>query len=386
MMSLKRRLALASALFLLPLSGTAWADTFTIAVIPDTQNYADITLPQPLGEQVLSDKMRYILETREEKNTAFVTFVGDIVQHGDGQFRRPTPGGKEGEFTYYDSRGEWDIANRAISILSRSTLPFGMVPGNHDYDSYSWWNGENSPGRPRPIADGKVWELYFGPESRHFAGKDWYKGSHNQGLSSYQIFTGGDRQFLHISLEMDANAKGTDWAQSVIDANPGLPVIITTHEWLLPKPIADDNKRPFGYEAYFVGGDNQSPDQIWDRFVRKNDQIFMILSGHHFTRPVDGVSQGENLRVDTNDAGYPVYQMLQDYQGNSIGKDGKPGSVNGGAGWMRFMEFDTDAKKIRVYTYSPYLDRYAGKDGTSPFGTPANYSNFELDFPPQLTR
>ena len=39
---------------------------------------------------------------------------------------------------------------------------------------------------------------------------------------------------------------------------------------------------------------------------------------------------------------------------------------------------------MHFHTYSPLLDRYAGQDGEATFGVPAHYSDFELDFPPQL--
>lgn len=378
-------LALSLGSALLSIAPSAWAEKFTVAVIPDTQNYSDASLPQPRGVETFVKQMQYIVDKKEEKNLAFVAFVGDIVQHGDGQFRTKAPNGAEGEYVYWDTRSEWDNANRAVSVLSRANIPFGMAPGNHDYDSFSWWAGENSPGVSRPLRSGRVWQLYFGPESRHFANKQWYGGSFNYGMNSYQFFTGGDQRYLHLSMEMDPTPRALAWAQSVIDANPNVPVMISTHEWLMPVPLAESN-RPSGLDAYFKGADNLSPDDIWDRFVRKNPTIFMILSGHHWVPTKEGVSQGENLRVDKNDAGYPVYQILQDYQGNTIGPDGNPGSANGGAGWTRFMEFDIEKRKIRVYTYSPLLDRYAGRNGDNSFKTPAHFSEFELDFPPQLLK
>ena len=363
---------------LLATGGPAWAETFTIAVVSDTQNYSDITLPQPRGADTFAEQMRYLVDTREEKNLAFVTFVGDIVQHGDGQFRRSIPD-VEGAYAYFDTREEWDIANRAISILSRSGLPFGLAPGNHDYDNHSWWM-DQGPGASRPLAGGRVWNLYFGPDSRHFAGKAWYGGASANALNSYQTFTGGGRRFLHLSLEMEPPQSALDWAQAVIDAHPGLPVIVTTHEWLKP----DAQERSNGYDSYFAGAGNLSPDQVWDRFIRKNAMIFMVLSGHNYTRPVDGVSNGENLRIDMNDAGQPVYQLIQDYQGNTVGSNGAAGSANGGAGWLRFMAFDTETRKIRFYTYSTLLNRYASADGEATFGVAPEKSAFELDFPPQL--
>lgn len=380
----RRQFARTLCAVLLAASAPVQAEVFTVAVIPDTQNYSDVTLPQPRGVETFVQQIQYVVDKQAEKNIVFTAFVGDIVQHGDGQFRKQIEGAPEGTYRYWDTRGEWDNANRAVSLLSKSAIPFGMAPGNHDYDNYSWWEGEASPGIRRPLASARVWNLYFGAQSRHFAGKSWYGGAFNQGLNSYQHFTAGRKRFLHLALEMDPRPEALAWAQKVIDDNPGQPIIISTHEWLSPAPVAKP-ERPSGYDAYFEGAGNLAPDEIWNRFVRRNADIFMILSGHHWTPTRDGVSQGENLRIDKNDAGYPVYQILQDYQGYTIGADGKPGSATGGAGWTRFMEFDAEKRKIRFYTYSPLLDRYAGRRGEKTFGTPAHYSDFELDFPPQLT-
>ena len=369
--------ALALGATLLASAAPAWAEVFTVAVVSDTQNYSDITLAQPRGAETYAQQMQYLADTRAEKNLAFVTFVGDIVQHGDGQFRQAMTDA-EGQYRYFDTREEWDIATRSIAILARTGLPFGMVLGNHDYDNYAWWEG--GPGASKPLSGGRTWNLYFGPQSRFFAGQSWYGGASPDGLNSYQTFTAAGHSFLNLSLEMEPPQTALDWAQGVIDAHPGVPVMVTTHEWLQPGPLDRSN----GYANYFPGTDHLSPDQIWDRFIRKNATIFMVLSGHNYTRPVEGVSNGENLRIDANDAGYPVYQLIQDYQGNTVGPDDKPDTANGGAGWLRFMAFDTEAKTIRFTTYSTLRDRHAGRNGEATFGVAPELSEFELAFPPQL--
>lgn len=374
-------LPIIGAAALLFAAGSALAQSFTVAVVPDTQNYSDIALPQPRGAETFDQQMQYLADQKGPKNIAFVTFVGDIIQHGDGQFRLPAT--DTAPARTMDTRQEWDIANHAISILSRSGVPFGMVPGNHDYDNYGWWAEDGGPGASRPLAGGRAFSFYFGPTSRHFAGKSWYGGATENGLNSFQIFQGDGKPFLHLSLEMDPPPAVLDWAQGVIAAHPNVPVIISTHEWLAPSK-AGATDRANGTASLFAGTDHLSPDQIWDRFVRKNPMIFMVLSGHAYTPAVEGVSLGENLRIDRNDAGLPVYQVLQDFQGNTVGPDGQAGSANGGGGWLRFMEFDVERKKIRFYTYSPLLDRYAGRNGEATFGVDAKYSEFELDFPDQL--
>ena len=52
--------------------------------------------------------------TQGEKKLVFVTFGGDIVQHGDGQFRQQVETGGTPRYLYWDSRAEWDIANLRI--------------------------------------------------------------------------------------------------------------------------------------------------------------------------------------------------------------------------------------------------------------------------------
>ena len=45
-----------------------------------------------------------------------------------------------------------------------------MVPGNHDYDNYSW---RGYDGASEPLSGGRAWNFYFGPQSRHFTDKAW---------------------------------------------------------------------------------------------------------------------------------------------------------------------------------------------------------------------
>lgn len=356
----------------------AHAEKFTIAVISDTQNYTDISKPQPRGIDVFIGQMQYLVDAHKDKNLVFVTHVGDVVQHGDGHFRT----GAKDQATDWNTQGEWKLASRAISVLSQSGIPFGMSPGNHDYDNYAWYDGI---GASRPLTGATSWNTWFGPQSAHFTGKRWYGGAFNNGMDSFQRFKAGGRTFLHLSLEMEPTPAVLDWAQHVIDQNPGLPTLMTTHEWLDPN-FTGATKRSNDHQAYFDGTPNLPPDQVWERFIRKNKQIFLVLAGHDWTPTKHGLSNGENIRTDTNDAGYPVFQLVQDYQGNTIGPDGNAGSDNGGAGWMRFIEFDTSAKKIHFYTYSTLLGKYAGRNGEATFGATPEHSDFVRDFPPQLGR
>ncbi|MBL7326001.1 hypothetical protein INQ16_30920, partial [Escherichia coli] len=101
-MKMLRWLQIAAATAAVALSvGIANADAqdFTIAVVPDTQNYSDITLSQPRGEATFIQQMQYLADQKDQKNIVFVSFVGDLIQHGDGQFRIAPKDGAPGPHT-----------------------------------------------------------------------------------------------------------------------------------------------------------------------------------------------------------------------------------------------------------------------------------------------
>ncbi len=84
-----------------------------------------------------------------------------------------------------------------------------------------------------------------------------------------------------------------------------------------------------------------SGEEIWDKLVRKQPNIFLVVSGHVL---------GVGLQKSINDAGGEVLEMLTDYQG----------LPNGGDGWLRSLRFVPDENKIHVRTYSPLLDKENG--------------------------
>lgn len=386
-MSPKRTLlALALALSLVPGAARAHGpeprgDFFTVAVIPDTQNYVDDRKPQPQSLETFAREMRFLKDFKDAMRLAFVSHVGDVVQHGDGTDGTP------GDATY-GAGAEYARAEEALDILASSGVPFGLAPGNHDYDSYSY----AARNAPSPLRGSAAWLRSFGPGSRYFAGKRWYGGAsmdlYTPGLSSWQTFRAGGRSFLHVALEMEAGDPALAWAQSVLDAHRGWPTILTTHSYLNP-PAQDDDANPLEVPAgrtlasprYLQGspgGWNDAVD-VWRKLIARNDQIFLVLCGHTWGPTVNQVSKAQNVRIDLNEAGNAVYQVLTDYQGNTS-------ASAGGDGWLRFITFDLDEGKVHFRTYSPTLHRLAGQDGERTFDQPPLFSEFTLPMPVQVSR
>lgn len=355
---------------------------FTIAVIPDTQFYLDYTHQRAEGfpfdaREMFFEQMRYIAAAARSQggDIVFATSVGDVWEH---QTKRMDPehaarGLKALPNPFLDkylaptekTRTVEMAAARAGYRILRDKLPFSVVPGNHDYDAL-WTDPRfppaadplNAPGHLRPygmLHPGGLenWTSIFGDRSEFFKGKPWYVASFRDGANSAQVFEGGGYRFLHIGLEMAPSDEVLRWATSVLHAHPGQPTIISTHDHLdtsarrLPNPAVD-------MEA--VDPDHNNPEQLWQKFLRRHDQIFLVLSGHE---------HAQAFRTDSNDAGHKVYQLLADYQARAqsaydAGLKPDP-SLGIGDGWLRLMRFDMsgDDPTIAVKTYSTHYRAYA---------------------------
>jgi len=82
-----------------------------------------------------------------------------------------------------------------------------------------------------------------------------------------------------------------------------------------------------------------------------------------------GHQHGQAMRVDRNDAGHAVHQVLADYQdrgqtGIEAGVQPLGGRIVGiGDGWMRLMRFDFSGTTatMTVSTYSPHYGKFSGE-------------------------
>jgi hypothetical protein len=366
---------------------------FTFVVIPDTQNIVNYTHQLDKGFPVdggamFIEHMEYIASNIEARGgeVAFVTSVGDVWQHTDnvidpGHYARglrplnPAPADislhLEGIKDF-----ELPLSRRGYDILAQSGIEFSVVPGNHDYNTA--WMDSNFPidpvkvkalqdinGRLFPGSDPKVvgmrhyggletFNSVFGDDSDYFKDKSWYISSFNGGANSAQIFEAGGYKFLHFGFEMQAGQAVIDWAQSVIDKYPGLPTMMTTHDYIMPD--GERKARAWIDFASIDPTEHLGAEQIWQSFLSKNDQIFMVFSGHY---------QGQAYRVDNNDFGNSVYQLLSNYQGRGQSANPKPGERPSGLsdGWLRLMNFDfsNDVPTIDVRTYSTYYKKYSNE-------------------------
>jgi len=353
--------------------------SFTIAAIPDTQNYTDYTHQTEEGfgldaDEMFLEQMRFIAENTESNGgeIAFVTALGDVWQH---QTKPIDPAHEARGFTrmanpafdkYFGvpenlekvTTVEIATARKGYEMIA-DKVPFSVVPGNHDYDAM-WFNEVEGPppsigGHTLPgvLHAGGLdnFRSLFGADQPFFKGREWYVAENDGGADSAQLFTAGGYTFLHIGLQFDAPDSSLEWAAKMIAEHPGLPTIVSTHDFL----DNDGERRPNPVisNAATEPIDN-TPQMVWDELIKGNDQIFLVLSGHH---------HGQSRRVDDNDAGHQVWQMLSDYQDRKqvaidAGVDmGRGGGL--GDGWLRLLDFDMapEVPTIRVRTWSTHYEK-----------------------------
>ena len=140
--------------------------SFTLAVIPDTQNYIDFRHQKAEGFELDSsalfiEQMQYIADhsTSNGGDIAFASAVGDVWQHQTrtidaGHLQRgigiePDPILARNSVRVEPVlKVEIPTAIEGYRIISEAGLPFAVAPGNHDYDA-TWSVSGYPPNRDR---------------------------------------------------------------------------------------------------------------------------------------------------------------------------------------------------------------------------------------------
>jgi hypothetical protein len=281
---------------------------FTIVILPDTQFYCDtrLKLSHQWGKGDLShyfhQQTQWVADNKEKLNIVFLLHEGDIVQT--------------------DYPEEWEIAQKAMSILD-DNVPYCMCLGDHDmgfkYSNNNKYGGEKAVNRKTHFNN------YFPLEK--FSCRQEFGGtfSQTQHDNSWYHFEESDMKFLVLCIEVNPRDTVLDWANTVVSDHDEYRVIVLTHSYL-----QSDGCRTT--ESMNVKGNNG--EQMWDKFVKKHKNIFMVLCGHHY---------GEAVLSSVGVHGNNVFQILADYQHLN----------DGGESWLRYMVFKPKQNKIETFSYCP---------------------------------
>ncbi|MGM0494964.1 MAG: metallophosphoesterase [Armatimonadota bacterium] len=316
--------------------------SFTVVVMPDTQDYVDGGSPSGdfSGEEVFHEITRWIVDNREAQRVAFVSHVGDIVNSAG-------------------SRDEWEVARVALDTL-HGAVPYGLSPGNHDMNTST---GE------KPL-----FEEFFG--GQRYADFEWYGGTPDNNANSYQLISAEGVDLLFMHLECNAPDDVLQWAGEVLDRHADRRAIITTHMWLGPivhwgdLSYSDIPKGRMQWIKCHRDDDRgNTPQQMWDKLVRFHPNVMMVLCGdQRGTQALRMQTVGVHDNI--------VHELLSDIRD----------------GYIRLMRFHPADNRIEVMTYSPTLEMFC--DGTSktmsgprqPIGTVTDITQHQFILSHDLTR
>ena len=281
---------------------------YSLAVVGDTQT---VTYQNP---ELLKNIYTWIVENKDAKNIQYVIGLGDITEYGVD----------EGHANYDAARAnaEWAAAKAAISIMD-GKIPYSLIRGD-GHDGIELFN-------------------------KYFANHDGYTrniaGYMEEGRidNVYHTFRVGNVDYLLLSLDHGTKDDVIDWANEVVAAHPAHRVIVTTHEYIQRDGTMIETGESGAATAY--DPNNNNADELWDRFLSKHHNIFMVLCGH-----VD--TDDTIVSTQIGDYGNVVTQVLIDPQT----MDAEYGQ--GSKGMVTMLYFSEDGEHVQVQNYSTLKDTY----------------------------
>jgi hypothetical protein len=279
---------------------------FTLAVLPDTQHYAE-KYPDTFMAQT-----RWIAEQRTARRIAGVLHLGDITNHS--------------------SAAEWENAVRAMTQLGE--LPLCIVPGNHDY-------GPGGNGTVRETLCSQYFPPAFYKDRPAFGG--FYDKEPERTENSFHLLDAGGRKLLLIGLEFGPRPDVVRWAKEIAARHQDREAILATHVFTYHDDsryhwAKHGNKQDWNPHAYGMArspGSVTDGEELWQSLVQPAGNFLFTINGHVLR---DGLG-----RMTSKDAKKRrVHQMLVNFQMRP----------KGGDGWLRLIEFHPD-RSLHICDYSP---------------------------------
>lgn len=269
----------------------------------------------------------YIAANKDAMNLKMFINVGDIVDDTEFISWREPSGNPwlyvnmhPGRLGNYQMQGQFAIT-QAQKLLDAG-IPSAYTMGNHDYGDMA---------ESYRIKDG--FNRYFTFDKFSTTANGFGGSLYNDIEAAWYEFTANGQKYMVIVLGCYPTTEILNWANEVVSTHPEHKVIVSTH-------------------SYFNGTEEDYREEgnvIWDDFVSKHENIFMLVCGHECT------SDGSVVRkVDFGDNGNTVTQFMINPQIEEFG----------GAGTFAQLIFRTDGTVDFVY-YSPFAN--ANNDGKGYF-------------------
>jgi hypothetical protein len=380
------------------LSSSVAAEQFSIAIIPDSQRYSEA------GSVFLPAQTGWVVAERATRNIVYVAHLGDLKNHfpsnaanscDDSLTDGPVDLDNDPATPPVAGLSEWDYVDQSMAILEDATttrlaegIPYGVHPGNHDFDQ----DGNTCPDYLPDHANGRLLGTFnsrFG-DARFSPGgtpRGYYGGMRacdDDGTpsagdptpetycntttpagptgDSYSLFNFCDIGFIVINLSYRAElapASGASlaailaqnpefaWTNQLLSDHADRLAIVVSHFILEENPTVGGGIVRNQFSNWAEGLYNA---------IDGNPNLFMMLGAHE---------RGEGWRVETRTGMQPVHALMANWQDiDFAGSNFTAGTLNEGndydSGLMRLMNFDTDTGMVTIDSLVPPIDLTAG--------------------------
>ena len=275
--------------------GTKTDTSFSIAVIPDTQN--EVTRAT---DTRFSNRAAYLVDNKSALDLRYMVQVGDLVNWGN-------------------------VAPAQFDKVSAELEPLeAAVP----------WSGQSATTTPEPSAPAARPAPTRSPTppcgtpaattapSRRLGSRSCREPSHQTGSTTPTRRFAPERSTGWCSTSSSGPAlRSSAWAQDVVESHPNHNVIVVTHSYLEADGSIGTNNGGYG---------DTTPKYLFDHLIKAYPNIKMVLSGHVGNSAV---------RTDTGAAGNKIVSLLQCFHSQT-----NP---------VRIVKIDTAAGSVTSSVYSP---------------------------------
>lgn len=256
-------------------------DTFTLAVIPDTQ----VEVASAAAYPRFTNRIQWLVSNKTSLNLKYVWQVGDLQDWDDA------------------THSHYERASNGLKPLEQAGIPLALSVGNHDTAAVCA-GGSACPGVDIPTAFRNIptWNQYY-PASRfpgiktlcqefgNYSGRLLAVGPSGTGVqtpsyirdkctvsnstdNAYRTFTAGGLQWLLINYEMWPRQAVQEWMKTVIERHADHNVILITHMHM----SGGNTGLPTDFGGY--GSPQGSPKAVYDNVISQFSNVRIVSSGH----------------------------------------------------------------------------------------------------------
>ena len=316
-------------------SGTAHFFSLVVCALIIVVSACDhLEEPVPVKDNIIVDSSTvYIAVFGDIQYTTNAQYIS-IYQHSLNWIQKKANEGwlfncvlHTGDITMSNESYQWNYFSQVTKPLAKR-IPYISMIGDHDY---TWEDNTHIDDRRSthfndyvsfPITTDKIVE--------------WYeKGKMENIVVENTIY--GERLDLLV-LEFGPREEVVAWADAYVKSHPDHLFILMNHEYL----ETGGGRRTTGLKckARLRNTTYTTPEQLWKRLIKCNDNIRLVLCGH-----VGGLYA---LTLEENDFGREIPQIQHNIQSPNYRYDN----------WLMIWAFPVESDSASVYIYNTKTEKF----------------------------